>query len=46
MAAGIRDGTRQQLREGTWNATSVLLEAGGAIEASAERLPYLDGFGE
>ena len=46
MAAGIRDGTRQQLLEGTWNATSVLLEAGGAIEASAERLPYLDGFGE
>ena len=28
MAAGIRDGTRQQLLEGSWNATSVLLEAG------------------
>ncbi len=45
MAAGIRDGTRQQLLEGSWNATSVLLEAGGAIEAAAERLPYLGGFG-
>jgi 3-isopropylmalate/(R)-2-methylmalate dehydratase small subunit len=44
MSAGIRDGTRQQLLEGTWNATSVLLEAGGAIEGAAERLPYLDGF--
>jgi 3-isopropylmalate/(R)-2-methylmalate dehydratase small subunit len=44
MAAGIRDGTRQQLREGTWNATSVLLAAGGAIEGHAKRLPYLDGF--
>jgi len=46
MAAGIRDGTRQQLLEGSWNATSVLLEAGDAIEAAAERLPYLGGFGE
>jgi len=46
MAAGIRDGTRQQLLEGSWNATSVLLEAGDAIEAAAERLPYLAGFGE
>jgi 3-isopropylmalate/(R)-2-methylmalate dehydratase small subunit len=44
MSAGIRDGTRQQLLEGTWNATSVLLEAGGAIEGAAERLPYLGGF--
>ena len=44
VVAGIRDGTRQQLLEGSWNATSVLLEAGGAIEAAAERLPYLDGF--
>ena len=46
MSAGIRDGTRQQLLEGTWNATSVLLEAGGAIEGAAERLPYLGGFAE
>jgi len=46
MAAGIRDGTRQQLLEGTWNATSVLLEAGDAIERTAERLPYLSDFAE
>ena len=45
MPAGIRDGTRQQLLEGTWNATAVLLEAGDAIERTAERLPYLGGFG-
>jgi len=42
--AGIRSGTRQQLLEGTWNATSVLLGAGDAIERTAERLPYLHGF--
>lgn len=46
MAAEIRDGTRQQLLEGTWNATSVLLEAGDAIERAAERLPYLGDFAE
>ena len=46
MAAGIRDGTRQQLLEGSWNATSVLLEAGDAIEGAAGRLPYLGGFAE
>jgi 3-isopropylmalate/(R)-2-methylmalate dehydratase small subunit len=46
MAAGIRDGTRQQLLEGTWNATSELLEAGDAIERTAERLPYLGDFAE
>jgi 3-isopropylmalate/(R)-2-methylmalate dehydratase small subunit len=44
MAAGIRDGTRQQLLDGTWNAVSVLLEAGDAIERTAERLPYLGDF--
>ena len=46
MTAGVRDGTRQQLLEGSWNATSVLLEAGDAIEGAAERLPYLGGFAE
>ena len=37
----IADGARQQLLGGTWNATAVLLEAGDAIEATAERLPYV-----
>jgi 3-isopropylmalate dehydratase small subunit len=43
MAAGIRDGTRKQLLDGTWNATAVLMEAGDAIERTAEQLPYLNG---
>jgi hypothetical protein len=42
--AGIPDGARGQLLEGSWNATSVLLEAGDAIEACARRLPYVTGF--
>ena len=41
FSASIPDGVREQLREGTWNATAVLLEAGDAIEACAERLPYV-----
>ena len=43
-AAVLPEGARQQLLEGTWNATAVLLEAGDAIERSAARLPYLAGF--
>jgi 3-isopropylmalate/(R)-2-methylmalate dehydratase small subunit len=42
--ARLHEGARRQLLEGTWNATSVLLEAGPAIERAAERLPYLAGF--
>jgi 3-isopropylmalate/(R)-2-methylmalate dehydratase small subunit len=44
FAASIPDGARGQLLEGTWNATSVLLEARGAIEDTADRLPYVSGF--
>jgi 3-isopropylmalate/(R)-2-methylmalate dehydratase small subunit len=44
-AAAIPAGARDQLVEGTWNATSVLLGAGDAIEATAKRLPYVGGFG-
>jgi 3-isopropylmalate/(R)-2-methylmalate dehydratase small subunit len=40
----IPDGARAQLLEGSWNATAVLLEAGDAIDAAAERLPYVQGF--
>jgi 3-isopropylmalate/(R)-2-methylmalate dehydratase small subunit len=40
----IPDGAHTQLVEGTWNATAVLLEAGDAIGATAERLPYVQGF--
>ena len=42
MACVLPEGARQQLLEGTWNATAVLLEAGDAIEATARRLPYVD----
>lgn len=41
MPAGIPKGVRHQLLEGTWDATSVLLEAGSAIEETAARLPYI-----
>jgi 3-isopropylmalate/(R)-2-methylmalate dehydratase small subunit len=44
VPAELREGTRQQLLEGTWSATAVLLEAGEAIERSAARLPYLQGY--
>jgi len=44
FAAQIPDGTREQLLEGSWNATAVLLDAGDAIERTAERLPYVAGF--
>jgi len=40
----IAAGPRQQLLEGTWNATSLLLEAGDAIEGTARALPYLNGW--
>jgi 3-isopropylmalate/(R)-2-methylmalate dehydratase small subunit len=44
FAATIPDGARSQLLEGTWNATSVLLAAGDAIEKTGAALPYLSGF--
>ena len=44
VSAGIPSGTRQQLLEGTWDATAVLLDAGDAIEKTAAELPYVSGF--
>ena len=41
MDAAIPDGVRQQLLEGSWDATRVLLEAGDAIEQTAASLPYI-----
>ena len=38
----IPDGVRHQLLEGNWDATSVLLEAGDAIEKTAATLPYFE----
>ena len=40
LEAGIPKGTRQQLLEGTWDATQVLLDAGDQIEKTAAALPY------
>ena len=37
-------GPRNQLLEGTWDATRILLSAGEQIEATAARLPYVGGF--
>ncbi|MGH7380024.1 MAG: 3-isopropylmalate dehydratase small subunit [Candidatus Methylomirabilales bacterium] len=44
IPARIPDGARSQLLTGTWNATQVLLEAGGEIERVARSLPYVTGF--
>ncbi|MCC6641538.1 MAG: 3-isopropylmalate dehydratase small subunit [Deltaproteobacteria bacterium] len=44
LRASLPEGTRRQLVEGSWNNTAVLLEAGGAIESTADRLPYLRDF--
>jgi 3-isopropylmalate/(R)-2-methylmalate dehydratase small subunit len=44
IKATMPDGPRNQLVAGTWDSTAVLLEAGGAIEATAKKLPYVAGF--
>ncbi len=38
------DGARQQLLEGTWDATRILLDALDQTRATAARLPYVSGF--
>lgn len=42
MQAGVPEGVRQQLTEGTWDATRVLLDAGDAIDKTAAALPYVE----
>jgi 3-isopropylmalate/(R)-2-methylmalate dehydratase small subunit len=44
IVAAIPAGSRNVLIDGSWNTTGVLLEAGDAIEATANRLPYVKGF--
>jgi 3-isopropylmalate/(R)-2-methylmalate dehydratase small subunit len=44
IKASISDGARNQLVNGTWDSTAVLLEAGAAIESTAAKLPYVKGF--
>ena len=42
--AGIADGTRVQLLEGTWDAMGLLLDGGDSIESTANALPYVSGY--
>ncbi|HEY7541282.1 MAG TPA: 3-isopropylmalate dehydratase small subunit [Methylomirabilota bacterium] len=44
IKATVPDGPRNQLVQGTWDSTAVLLEAGPAIEMTARKLPYVAGF--
>ncbi len=44
IEATMPDGPRNQLVGGTWDSTAVLLEAGAAIESTAEKLPYVSGY--
>ena len=44
MQGDIPPGTKEQLIHGRWNSTSVLLEAGGAIEETAAQIPYVNGY--
>ena len=44
ISAKVPDGPRNQLVQGTWDSTAVLLEAGDAIEATAKTLPYVSGY--
>ena len=43
VAVELPEGARAQLLDGSWDATSTLLAAGGAIERVASLLPYLNG---
>jgi 3-isopropylmalate/(R)-2-methylmalate dehydratase small subunit len=42
--ATVPDGPRNQLVQGTWDSTAVLLEAGDKIEATAKKLAYVSGY--
>ena len=44
IKATVPDGARNQLVNGTWDSTAVLLEGGDKIEATAKKLPYVVGF--
>jgi len=44
LAAGIPDGTRQQLLEGTWDALGLLLDASDDIERTGNALSYVSGY--
>jgi hypothetical protein len=43
IKATVPDGPRIQLVAGTWDSTTVLLEAGAGIETTTGKLPYVRG---
>ena len=43
-AAEMPKGARQQLLEGTWDATRILLQAKEEVQARAQQLPYMRDF--
>jgi len=45
-AVDLPPGVRNQFLQGTWDGTRVLLEAGDRIHQTAQRLPYIRGFGK
>jgi 3-isopropylmalate/(R)-2-methylmalate dehydratase small subunit len=44
VSVELPEGARAQLLDGSWDATSTLLAAGGSIERAASLLPYLNGW--
>jgi 3-isopropylmalate/(R)-2-methylmalate dehydratase small subunit len=44
IAAGMPDGTREQLLSGRWDSTGELLEGKAKIAQAAAALPYFDGW--
>jgi hypothetical protein len=44
ISAKVPDGPRNQLVNGTWDSTAVLLKAGAASEATVKRLAYVSGY--
>ena len=46
VPAGIPDGTRKQLRGGSWDATGMLIDGAEAAARTAASLPSLRGFAE
>ena len=44
IRAHLPEGARNRLVTGSWNEMSVLLDAGEAIERTAQALPYVSGF--
>jgi 3-isopropylmalate/(R)-2-methylmalate dehydratase small subunit len=43
-ACAMPDGTRQQLLEGSWDATGMLLAGADEVSKTAQALPYVAGF--